>query len=330
MGGPTISRFTLIAAALFALLLAPGDGSAKTETIRVGFATWAGAGPLYVAKKRRFFREEGLKVELLKVEDIDLRMAALATGQVDVVVASVDSLARHLSRGGQGFRCIFALDDSRGGDGLLAHRDIKSLAQLEGRRVAFDRGSVSQFYLNVLLGEAGLSESSLSVVDLDPAAAGRAFIAGEVDAAVTWEPWLSKGSSSEIGHVLRDSSQNPGLITNVVLTRSSVLTRREKALKALYRGWSRAVDYVKENPKAARQIMAKGLGGWMANQRVMAEVLDGLVFYDAAMNADYFGSADRPGAIATNLSQALKIWSREAGGRVAAAPSDLISHRIIQ
>ena len=320
----------LIAATLAVLFLATGEGIAKTETLRVGFATWAGAGPLFVAKKRRFFREEGVKIELLKIQDIDLRMAALASGQVDAVVASVDSLARHLSRGGQDFRCIFALDDSRGGDGLLAHRDIQDLSQLKGRRVAFDRGSVSQFYLNVLLSEAGLSESSLSVVDLDPAAAGRAFIAGEVDAAVTWEPWLSKGGSSAQGHVLRDSSQAPGLITNVVLTRASVLSRREEALKALYRGWSRAVDYVKENPKASRQIMAKGLGGWMANQRVMAEVLDGLVFYDAAMNADYFGSATRPGAITTNLTLALEIWSRDAGRGVSAAPGDLISHRIIQ
>ena len=130
--------------------------------------------------------------------------------------------------------------------------------------------------------------------------------------------------------MLRDSSQAPGLITNVVLTRASVLSRREEALKALYRGWSRAVDYVKENPKASRQIMAKGLGGWMANQRVMAEVLDGLVFYDAAMNADYFGSATRPGAITTNLTLALEIWSRDAGRGVSTAPGDLISHRIIQ
>ncbi len=325
-----IKRFAVLALALLALALASGESLAKSKKLRLGFATWAGAGPFYVAKKQRFFKQEGIKVDLLRIEDLEVRLMALSSRQVDAVVASMDSLARHLSRGGEGFQTLFALDDSRGGDGLVAHRDIESFADLRGRRVAFASGSVSQFYINVLLQQAGLTESDIVAVDLDPEAAGRAFLQGRVDAAVTWEPWLSQGGQADHGHVLSDSSRTPGLITNVVITRRSVLEERGEDLKALYRAWGRAVEFSREKPEAAHKIMAKGLGGWLASPSTLAGVVRGLVFYDTAMNLEYLGTAQRPGALVSNMDQALRIWSSTEGRKVRAKAGELVSHQIVQ
>ena len=44
-----------------------------------------------------------------------------------------------------------ALDDSAGGDGIVARKEIRSVRDLRGKRVAVQAGSVSQFFLNVLL-----------------------------------------------------------------------------------------------------------------------------------------------------------------------------------
>ena len=35
---------------------------------------------------------------------------------------------------------------------------------------------------------------------------------GEVDAAVTWEPYLTQGRSVAHGHLLTDTSERPGLL----------------------------------------------------------------------------------------------------------------------
>ena len=86
---------------------------------------------------------------------------------------------------------MLPLDESRGGDGILATKDIRSIADLKGKSVAVLRGSLQQFYLGVLLKEAGLSEADIEVVDLPLDNAAEAFMMQEVDAAVTYEPWLT-------------------------------------------------------------------------------------------------------------------------------------------
>jgi len=101
---------------------------------------------------------------------------------------------------------VVAIDDSNGGDGIVALKDIKSIADLKGRKVAVNEGSVSEFYLNVLLGKAGLKESDLKTVNMTAADAGSAFVAKRVDAAVTWEPWLTRGKTTDFGHLLANSA----------------------------------------------------------------------------------------------------------------------------
>ena len=85
------------------------------------------------------------------------------------------------------------------------------------------RKSLPQFYLNVLLREAGLSEADIEVVDLTPEDAGQAFLLKEVDAAVTFEPWLTQGKEAAHGHLLTDSSEKPGLLVDCLLTTPGVL-----------------------------------------------------------------------------------------------------------
>ena len=53
------------------------------------------------------------------------------------------------------------MTQSLGADGIVATNDIRSIADLEGKTVAFAERTVSQFYLNVLLKEAGLSEADI-------------------------------------------------------------------------------------------------------------------------------------------------------------------------
>ena len=58
------------------------------------------------------------------------------------------------------------IDESLGGDGIVASKDIQSIADLKGKVVAFPERTVSQFYLNVLLKKAGLSEADIEPVEM--------------------------------------------------------------------------------------------------------------------------------------------------------------------
>ena len=222
---------------------------------------------------------------------------------------------------------VLALDDLLGGDGIVAHEDIRSIADLKGRMVGVDAsGTVSEFYLNVLLKEAGLSQDDIEVVALSAEDAGNAFVLGDIDVAVTWEPWLSLARAAEHGHLLADSSDHPGLIVDVLTSSPSVLEERLPDFKAFARAWAAAVAYVEAHPEEANRIMAKNVGGWLEDPAVFAETLEGIRFYDSARNREFFGTPDHPGQIYQTAQYGIDIWSSLGALKADITPADVIRH----
>jgi NitT/TauT family transport system substrate-binding protein len=243
-------------------------------------------------------------------------------------VSTVDTVLNYLSDQ-QGYRYLFAIDDSQGGDGIVADKDIQSVADLKGKSVAYAEGSVSQFYLGVVLKEAGLSLADVETMNMTAGDAGAAFVAERVDAAVTWEPWLTRGKQSPHGHLLVDSSTSPGLITDIALTTPEKLEARADDLKALYRAWVKAVEFQKANEKEADEIMARGVGGWLEDPAVFAETRAGIVYYDDAMNRAFIGTPDAPGGIATTIANAAELGREIGQFEHDVAPADLIAFEIV-
>jgi NitT/TauT family transport system substrate-binding protein len=162
---------------------------ARAEPIKIAHAIWAGYGPVFVAQEKGFFAQEGVEVTMINIDDRDAAFAALADGDVDAVLNTVDALVRETLESSDRYVAVLALDESLGGDGIVAHKDIRSIADLEGRMVGVDAsGTVSEFYLNVLLKEAGLSQDDIEVVALSAEDAGNAFVLGDIDVAVTCSP----------------------------------------------------------------------------------------------------------------------------------------------
>jgi NitT/TauT family transport system substrate-binding protein len=303
-------------------------GGAAAEPLKVAQSTWVGYGPLYIAQEKGFFDEEGLEVELIVMEDPKIRFPALAAGQIDVAVSTVDTVLNYLSDQ-QSYRYLFAIDDSKGGDGIVANKDIETVADLEGKSVAYAEGSVSQFYLGVLLKEAGLSLDDVETQNMTAGDAGAAFVAERVDAAVTWEPWLTRGQQAEHGHLLVDSSTSPGLITDVAITTPEKLGERADDLEALYRAWVKAVEFQGTNEKEADEIMARGVGGWLDDPAVFAETRAGIAYYDDAMNKAFIGTPGAAGGIATTITNAEELGREIGQFEHDTAPDELIAFEIV-
>src|SRR5919106_5539006 len=124
--------------------------AAQAEPLRISYFIWVGNGPFFVAKEKGLFAREGVEVELINIEDA-AAFGSLFTGQVDAVQGAMPDAPTFAQPDEAPLVCVLALDDSRGGDGVLATKDVQTIADLEGKSVAFLRGSISQFYLDVLL-----------------------------------------------------------------------------------------------------------------------------------------------------------------------------------
>ncbi|MFS9598974.1 ABC transporter substrate-binding protein, partial [Klebsiella variicola] len=88
---------------------------------------------------------------------------------------------------------------------ILFSNATKAPADLKGKSVAYGQGTVMEFFLSVVLGKAGLSLKDVETVNMTGGDAGSAFSTGQVDAAVTWDPYLSKGAKSGYGYKYTDT-----------------------------------------------------------------------------------------------------------------------------
>ena len=251
--------------------------------------------------------------------------AGLFAGQIDMMDATVDDMLPNYDPE-QPYACVFTLTESLGADGIVASNDIQSIADLEGKTVAFAERTVSQFYLNVLLKDAGLSEADIEHVEMSADDAGNAFLMQEVDAAVSWEPWLTQGKEAEHGHLLADTSERPGLVADCLVARLDVLDGRLTEFRALTRAGDAALEYVAAHPDEANAIMARSVGGWLEDPTVFAETLKGVRFYDVERNREYFGTLERPGQIHETAQYGIDIWSSLGALDIELTPSDVIRH----
>jgi NitT/TauT family transport system substrate-binding protein len=121
-------------------------GTAQAEPLRIFHFTWVGFGPLFVAQEKGFFAKEGIEVSLIRNDDHTAAFAGLAAGHVDAVAGGLQDVAVFSEPGEEPLLCVLANDDTRGADGIVADRDIRSIADLEGKTVGVPVGSTSQFY----------------------------------------------------------------------------------------------------------------------------------------------------------------------------------------
>jgi len=265
-------------------------------TYTVGLVTWIGYAPAYVAKERGMFDAEGIKVDLRNMDQPGSRESAFATGQLDFFPNTPDAFVILFSEQSMSGKIMCALDQSRGADGLIAKKEIGSVADLKGKTVGFQKGITSHFLLLYFLHQAGLSGSDIKQINMGADDAGMAFMQGRLDAAATWEPWISKARQSPGSKVLVDSSQIGDRIVDVILV-SDRVTQNPEAARAFMRAWYKALDFIKSNPEEAYLIIAKNLQ--VKPEEVFA-MLQTTRFYTQAESERYL--RDRLPAVATEIS----------------------------
>jgi NitT/TauT family transport system substrate-binding protein len=183
----------IVAVALAVLFLsgcvAPQE---KTEEpFRLSFSTWIGFGPLFIAEEKGFFGD--LDIEMIQIEENPQIVAALASERVDGVAYILDTFVRAKDKG-LPLVVVSVADESFGGDGIVASKEIQTVADLKGKKVAVQRDFIGESFLFFLLEREGIDPSQVELIDLETGQAGAAFVAGQVDAAVTWESWSGKKS----------------------------------------------------------------------------------------------------------------------------------------
>jgi NitT/TauT family transport system substrate-binding protein len=219
--------------------------------LRIGTNVWIGSEPLYLA--RELGRLDPAAVQLVEYPSASEVLRAFRNQAIDGMVISLDELFGLAVDGFQP-RIILVVDVSHGADVVVGRRGMRSMSDLKGKSVAVESSALGAFVLSRALAVNGMQASDVNVVHLESNEQTSAFEKGQVDGAVTFDPYRAQFLQAG-ARTLFDSAQIPGEIVDLLAVRASAVDKEPKAIQALLAGWFDAIDYMDRNPKdAARQM----------------------------------------------------------------------------
>lgn len=235
-------------------VLAMAPAHAQDAKVAIGISGWTGFAPLTLAKEAGIFKKNGLDVSIRKIPQAS-RHLAIASGDIQCAATTVETWIVW-NANGIPTKQIFQLDKSYGADGMVVRNNISSIKDLKGKTVAASApGTAPYFTLAWFLRENGLSVKDVTVVNLEPGPAAQAFIAGQNDAAMTYEPYLSNiRAAPQAGKIIATTLDYPMIMDTFGCT-PKFLEDNPKAAKALADGYFEALDMIAKDQAKAYEIM---------------------------------------------------------------------------
>lgn len=242
------------ASAAFAIAMSGAASAEGPVAVSIGLSGWTGFAPLTLAKEAGIFEKHGLNVTLNKIPQAS-RGLALASGEIQCAATTVETWIVWDASGVKA-KQIFQLDKSHGADGMVVRNDIASIADLKGKTIAASApGTSPYFYLNWILAKNGMTIKDVTVVNLEPGPAAQAFVAGQNDAAMTYEPYLSTvRAAPDAGKIIATTLDYPAVMDTFGCT-PEFLDANPAAAKALVAAYGDALKMIADDQANAYTIM---------------------------------------------------------------------------
>ena len=245
------SRRVLVGFALVLSFVLAGCMREPEPPLHIGTNVWIGCEPLYLA--RELGRLDAKTVRLVEYPSASEVMRAFRNQAIDGMVITLDELFV-LAVDGLQPRIILVVDVSHGADAIVGRGGMRTMKDLKGKRLAVESGALGAFVLSRALALNGMNPGDITIVQLESNEQPAAFERGEVDGAVTFDPYRAQLLRAGAANLF-DSTRIPGEIVDLVAVRASVLDKQPKAIQSLLAGWFSAIDYLKREPQDAARRM---------------------------------------------------------------------------
>jgi NitT/TauT family transport system substrate-binding protein len=295
--------------------------STDAKTITVGVSPWPGYAAHYVATANNLFDAEGIAVEEVFFPNQGDSDSAFLAGKVDLSWQGFPNSVLQMSRD-PSIKVVFQGDYSNGADGIIG-RNINGPADLKGKQVARENIFFEELLLRKYLEQLGLTRDDVTVVDLSAADSAAAFIAGRVDLAVTFEPWMTKAAKEGKGEVVF-STKDSNVIPDGILARTDFIQNNKPELLAYLRAIDKAVQLIKTNPADVTDVIAKSLS---ITPQEVPEQMGGVKLYDLQMNKTISFTQQEPMSLfnslefASNAAKAMNLIPKPIDVGAALDPS---------
>lgn len=229
----------------------------KRPPLKVVFGSFIGEYPGIIAQEKGFFKAQGVDVELIYKRYTQLERANFSAGKYDGITSSLGSFII-LTATNPDIQGVVIIDESIGADVVVAQSQIKTVADLKGKKLGTNLGGFSEVFMAEMLKTANLTSDDVNLVKLEALEIPQYLSNNVIQAGHTWEPHLSEAIELG-GHILFTSKQTPGLVLDMIIFRNDVIRDRPEDIRAFVQGWLQASTYWKANVQQGNAIISKAL-----------------------------------------------------------------------
>jgi len=237
------------------------ENGGEPLTVRIGYQKY---GTLNILKADgrldRRLEERGIRVEWTEFPGGPQLLEALNVGSIDI---GHTGEAPPIFAQAAGAPLVYLAHEppSPRSEALLVPKDsdIRTAADLKGKKVALNKGSNVHYLLVKLLEQAGVGYDEIETVYLPPADGRAAFESGKVDAWVIWDPFLAAAETATGARILADGTD---LVHNheFFLGERSFVERHPDVVEIILEEAGRIDEWAKEHPKELAELLSPQLG----------------------------------------------------------------------
>jgi NitT/TauT family transport system substrate-binding protein len=256
----------------------------------MGFSAWPGWFPWQVALEQGLFEANDVDVELQYFEDYLQSLAALSADALDANTQTLNDTLISVS-GDDDQTIVLVNDNSTGNDQIIVREGVTSVADLAGKTIAIEAGTVDHFLLLLALDEVGLTGDDVVIEALPTADAAAAFKAEQVDAVGAFAPFTTTALERPGSTVLVTSAEFPGAIPDHLVFDSSFVAEHPTEVQKIVQTWFDTLAWIEENPDEAVAIMAAKAGVSVEDYRTYDA---GTTIFSKEDNLEAFSPGDSP------------------------------------
>jgi aliphatic sulfonates family ABC transporter substrate-binding protein len=259
----TARMLVLLMGVIFALSsvsCSQDEKSNKNPVVTFAYQDRVADAASIIAVKKGFFADEGLDIRPMIFSSGPACTEALTYGNADFGTMG-DTTAIVTASKGHGFRIIASHGGGEHRHRLLVAREsgIKTLQDLEGKRIGVKKGTSTHGGLELLARQEGLDLRD-EIIDISPRDQLLALAAGELDAIVASEPTPSKAEADGYGHELITLGGLGNSYPIFLLVNSKFAASHQDVVDKMLKGLQKATTFIAEHPEEAVAIQAAQSG----------------------------------------------------------------------
>lgn len=310
-----------------------GSSYSGGDTMNISLDEWIGWKPILDAnggletKPGSIYDKLGLKVKINVINDATQSSNALIKGDLAAAGYTINRYAFLYPKFAEAQVPVvmpYITNYSTGGDGIIAKDGINSVEQLVGKKIAVPRYSEAQTLVVWLLQQSSLSDAQKKQVFKDivytetPDDAAKAFFAGQVDAAATWQPYLTQAAQGTGSKILFSTKNAHNIILDGVVFRQDYMESNQDKVAKFIEGALKAKDqytvdmesirgfplFATETPENIKAIAADATLADYADNKKLLDGTAQILFTDMSNVWKQLGEKVMPEAVSQAFSSA--------------------------